>query len=201
MNQPNHKKEVVIIAGANGSGKTTFAHKYLDATQYEFLNADEIAKALSPANPEQARIAAGKTLIKRIDELILEGKSFVLESTLSGSSLEEHIKELKQADYEINLIFIFLGSEELCVERIKSRVLQGGHNVPTVDVYRRYKRGLKNFWNKYKSLADYYSIVYNHENYEYTRIARGKNSKYIEIFDQELFGQFLTEIKEKSDGE
>ncbi len=89
------KKQVVIVAGANGSGKTTFARKFLDVTKFEFLNADEIAKELNPKNPIKARIAAGKKVINSIDQLIQEEKNFVIESTLSGSFLEKHIQELK----------------------------------------------------------------------------------------------------------
>ena len=157
------KKEAVIVAGANGSGKTTFARKFLDVTKYEFLNADEIAKELSPEDPSKARVAAGKKVISLLDEMMSQGKSFVIESTLSGSFLEKHIEELKENGYEINLTYIFLGSQELCIERIKSRVLQGGHDVPDEDIRRRYTRGLIKFWNQYRLLADYFTIVFNNE--------------------------------------
>ncbi|MDD9898561.1 MAG: AAA family ATPase, partial [Candidatus Melainabacteria bacterium] len=136
------KKQVVIVAGANGSGKTTFARKFLDVTKYEFLNADEIAKAMSPEDPTKSRIAAGKQVINSIGQFIQEGKNFVIESTLSGSFLEKHIQKLKDNGYEINLTYVFLGSQDLCIERIKSRVRQGGHDVPDEDVVRRFNRGL-----------------------------------------------------------
>jgi predicted ABC-type ATPase len=140
------KKQVVIVAGANGSGKTTFARKFLDVTKYEFLNADEIAKEMNPQDPVKVRIAAGKQVINLLDQFIDEGKNFVIESTLSGSFLEKHIEELKQKGFEISLTFIFLGSKDLCIERIKSRVRQGGHNVPDEDVIRRFNRGLVKIW-------------------------------------------------------
>ena len=113
-----------LFYGANGSGKTTFAKKYLETVEekYEFLNADEFAKQMSPKDPSKARIAAGKKLINLLTECTQQGKNIAIESTLSGSFLEKHIRELKECGYEISLTFIFLASRELCIERIKSRV-------------------------------------------------------------------------------
>ncbi len=189
------KKQVVIVAGANGSGKTTFARKFLDVTKYEFLNADEIAKEMNPQDPVKVRIAAGKQVINLLDQFIDEGKNFVIESTLSGSFLEKHIEELKQKGYEISLTFIFLGSKDLCIERIKSRVRQGGHNVPDEDVIRRFNRGLVKFWQAYRMQVDYYSIVFNNEYYDFKRIAHGQSNS-IEIIDKNLYQEFLSQVKE-----
>jgi len=118
------EKQVIIIAGANGSAKTTFA------------------KQMSPEDPSKARIAAGKKVINLLTECLKQGKNIAIESTLSGSFLEKHIRELKKFGYKISLTFIFLASRELCIERIKSRVMKGGHDVPDEDVKRRYIRGL-----------------------------------------------------------
>jgi predicted ABC-type ATPase len=98
------EKQVIIIAGANGSAKTTFA------------------KQMSPEDPSKARIAAGKKVISLLTECTKQGKSIAIESTLAGSFLEKHIRELKKFGYKISLTFIFLASRELCIERIKSRV-------------------------------------------------------------------------------
>lgn len=193
------KKELVIVAGANGSGKTTFAKKFLSVTKYEFLNADEIAKSLNPKDPTKVRITAGKILIRKIDQIIRQGGSFVIESTLSGSFLEKHIERLRDSGYVINLVFVFLGSEDLCIKRIRSRVLQGGHDVPPGDVKRRFKRGLRNFWNSYRFLADYLTIVFNDEFYDFKRIAHG-NSKELAVLNKDLYLKFLTQIKEVSNG-
>lgn len=187
------KKQAVIVAGANGSGKTTFARKFLDVTKYEFLNADEIAKELNPEDPSKARVAAGKKVISLLDEMMSQDKSFVLESTLSGSFLEKHIKKLKDSGYEINLIYIFLGSQELCIERIKSRVLQGGHDIPDADVIRRFNRGLINFWYKYSWTVDNYNIFFNNEFYDFKLILSGVKGK-IEIINEPLYHEFLCKI-------
>ena len=189
------KKEAVIVAGANGSGKTTFARQFLDITKYEFLNADEIAKELSPEDPSKARIVAGKKVLSMLGELISQGKSFVIESTLSGSFLEKYIEELKENGYEIKLIYIFLASQKLCIERIKSRVLQGGHDIPDEDVRRRYTRGLVRFWNQYRLISDYFTIVFNNEYYDFKRVAYGK-SEQIEVIDKDLYEVLLKQIKE-----
>lgn len=194
-----NQKEVVIVAGANGSGKTTFARKFLDVTKYEFLNADEIAKELSPEDPTQARIAAGKKVIKLISECIETGASFVIESTLSGTFLEKHIKRLKEEGYKVSIAYIFLVSKELCKERIKSRVLQGGHYVPDIDVERRFDKGLVRFWNHYRLLVDYISVVFNNEYYDFKRIVHGKANE-LEIIDRDLYESFLKEIRGVSNG-
>lgn len=193
------KKQVVIVAGANGSGKTTFARKFLDVTKFEFLNADEIAKEINPEDPLKARIAAGKKVITSIDELIEVGKSFVIESTLSGSFLEKHLQKLRDNGYEISLTYIFLGSKDLCIERIKSRVRQGGHDIPDEDVIRRFNRGLVKFWNIYRRLVDYYTIVFNNEYYDFKRVAYGKKDN-IEIIDNGLYQEFLSQVKEIKNG-
>lgn len=189
----NGKKQVVIVAGANGSGKTTFARKFLDVTKFEFLNADEIAKEMNPEDPLKARIAAGKQVIKLIDEFIVDSKSFVIESTLSGSFLEKHLQKLKHAGYGISLTYIFLSSKDLCIERIKSRVMQGGHDVPNEDVIRRFNRGLVKFWYKYSWMVDHYSVFFNNEFYDFKLVINGMGDK-IEIINTPLYHEFLLEI-------
>ena len=189
------KKEVIIIAGANASGKTTFARKFLDVTHYKFLNADEFAKEMSPGNPALARINAGKKVIQSIKELIIKEESFVLESTLSGSFLKKHLKELKDHNYKIKLTYIFLASRQLCIERIKSRVLQGGHDIPDEDVIRRFNRGLIRFWQEYRIQADYYSVFFNNEFYDFKQIAQGKQEE-LEIISEPLFKEFISILED-----
>lgn len=189
------KKEAVIVAGANGSGKTTFAHRFLDVTKYEFLNADEIAKELSPEDPSKARVAAGRKLLRKIDEHIKEEKNFVIESTLSGSFLEKHIEKLRGNGYTIDLFFVFLGSPDLCIERIKTRVALGGHDVLEVDIRRRYTRGIKRFWQEYKYLCDHVYIFYNGGKEGFKRVASGEKD-ITQIEDQMIMENFLGEINE-----
>ena len=143
------KKVLYLIAGANGSGKTTLANELLSEEELTFLNADEIAKKLSPTDIEKVRITAGKELFNRLNACVQEGKSFALETTLSGSLYVKIIEELRQKGYITHLVYVFLDNPDMCIERIKTRVKEGGHYIPDEDVRRRYNRSIKNFWNTY----------------------------------------------------
>lgn len=152
---------------------------------------------ISPEYPSKARIAAGKKVINLITDCINSEKSFVIESTLSGSFLSKHIDILKANQYKVIIIYIFLGSKDLCVERIKSRVMQGGHHVPTQDVYRRFNRGLVKFWNEYRMKVDFYSIYFNNEFYDFKQISQGQKDR-LEVFIQPLFEEFMKIVEESN---
>ena len=160
----SHKKEVIIIAGANGSGKTTFAHQLLKSLKYEFLNADEIAKKINPKDLTKVRLKAGKEFLLRTRTLISNRKSFILETTLSGKYTEKIIRTLKQEGCIISIFFIFLESPEACLNRIKQRIINGGHSVPSKDVIRRYYRGKINFWTRIRYMVDRWYLIDNSRN-------------------------------------
>lgn len=148
---------LIIFAGANGSGKTTAAEKYLKepgALFTDFINTDEIARGLSPFNPEAARISAGKIFFERFDEFVEQRKSFAFETTLAGNSHAKYIQKAKRAGYEVHMMYLYLDDPLLNVTRIKIRVKQGGHNVPEDVVKRRYKRSLYHLMNTYWDLCD-----------------------------------------------
>ena len=136
-------KEIVIIAGANGVGKTTFARAFLREYDYEFLNADEIAKSLSAENPEKKKISAGKLFFQKLKKSVEDNKSLLIESTLAGRYLQKFLKNLKGENYQIRIIFLFADSPEILIERIAERVKKGGHFVADEDVIRRFVRGKK----------------------------------------------------------
>ncbi|HEX8196414.1 MAG TPA: AAA family ATPase [Pyrinomonadaceae bacterium] len=187
------EKRAVIAAGANGVGKTTFALQFLAEHDFEFLNADEIAKELSAANPSEKKISAGKIFFKKLNETVRQGKSLLMESTLSGRYLQQHFGIWRANGYQIQIVFIFVESPEVSIARIKERVKKGGHFVPDEDVRRRFDRGKKNFWQIYKNLADSWSLFYNSEG-SFNQDAIGETDD-IFVIDQELFDKFEESLK------
>jgi len=188
----NISKYLYIIAGANGSGKSTLAGELLPEEKLEFLNADDIAREICPENIERVRISAGKEVYKRLDLFFKQGTSFAIETTLAGSNHIKTIKKAKELNYEVTLIYSFIDNPEMCINRIKTRVLNGGHNIPDEDVIRRYYRSKNNFWFKYKDIVDEWAIFYNGE-IQYTPVAKS-DSKSIEILNDELYNEFTKEI-------
>ena len=181
-------KEIIVIAGGNGVGKTTFARAFLQEYDYEFLNADEIAKSLSAENPGKKKISAGKLFFQRLNEAVAQDKSLLIESTLSGRYLQKLFETWRKQNYQITIIFLFAESSEILIERIAERVKKGGHFVPDGDVRRRFGRGKKNFWDVYKHLADEWFLYYNMQN-DFQLIATGEKNKIV-VTDETLFGKF-----------
>jgi predicted ABC-type ATPase len=156
-------KDVVMIGGPNGAGKTTTATTMLpkELRIREFVNADEIARGLSPFNPEGSARAAGRLMIKRIDELISREESFAFETTCSGRAHAQTLSRCRKAGYRLTLIFLWLPSAKEAVKRVARRVAQGGHQLPKDVVIRRYAGGLKNLQRLYLPIAD---IAYIYDN-------------------------------------
>lgn len=121
-----------MIAGPNGSGKTTMALTLIPdlSLLYEFINADEIARGLAPLHPEKMALSASKLMIKRLKELIDAQKSFAFETTAAGTNYVRHLKNAKKEGFETSLIYLWLSSPEQVVKRVKQRVAQGGHHIP-----------------------------------------------------------------------
>ena len=172
------EKNLYIIAGCNGAGKTTASFTILPEILNckEFVNADEIAKGLSPFQPEKVSIEAGKIMLRRLKELLSQNEDFAFETTLSTRSFIGLIKQAKEQGYTVNLIYYWLDSVELAIERVKNRVLEGGHNIPTDTIVRRYYSGLKNFINLYKDKVDYWMLIDNSQT-DPKLIAEGRQSE------------------------
>jgi predicted ABC-type ATPase len=182
-------QELIIVAGANGSGKTTFSKQILAETGFEFLNADEIEKELSVS-----KLQAGKEFFVRLERFIETETSFVLESTLSGNYLIKALKKAKSKGYFIQIVYVFLESPEDCIQRIKLRVKLGGHFVPDEDVIRRYYRSKLNFWNIYKNLAEDWVMFYNSTTKEPQKIAFGSRENFV-VELENIFNEFLNDLE------
>ena len=180
-------KAVYIIAGPNGSGKTTFAKMFLpDYVKCpNFVNADLIAQGLAPFQPRAAAIKAGKLVLQQIHEYAKRGVNFAFETTLSGKSYVNLLTGLKNKGYALHLFFLWLPSAELAIARIKERVQEGGHHVPAEDVRRRFARGINNFFTLYESLFDSW-MLFDNSKAKPILIAKRKNG-HREIINEELF--------------
>ncbi len=152
-------KTIEIVAGPNGSGKTTFASVYLlgDQGRTFYLNPDRIAAGIAPLDLEKASFHAGRVLITEIKTMIAQGESFTFESTLSGKTWLSILKKSIAQGYQVTTYFLYLDSIKKNIERIKMRVLRGGHSIPSDAVHRRHPRCFSNFWQLYRPLCtDWY---------------------------------------------
>lgn len=191
-------KSLYIIAGCNGAGKTTASFTILPEILdcREFVNADEIAKGLSPFQPETVSFEAGRIMLHRIDELMREGTNFAFETTLSTRSHKQRLEYARSLGYNISLLFFWLRDVELAKERVKTRVLEGGHNVEEEIIERRYLRGIINLFELFIPLADEVMLFDNSEGLP-KLIAEKPLNEQLAIIDSNLFSK-LREQYEKS---
>jgi len=195
LKDKSRRRNLYIIAGPNGSGKTTFARKFLP--QYveclEFINADFIAGGLSPFAPERAAIHAGRLMLEQIHSLAKRGVDFGFETTLSGKTYVRLLQGMKKSGYLVHIFFLWVPNVELAIERIKLRVRNGGHHIPDEVVRRRFGRSLLNFFRTYQPLADSWTIFDNSVDIP-KMIAFSELGK-TEILDSDLF-RILSRYKE-----
>jgi predicted ABC-type ATPase len=186
-----------IIAGCNGAGKTTASYTVLPEMLNckEFVNADEIAKGISPFQPEKAAIDAGKIMLSRIDELIALQIDFSFETTLAPRYFVNLIKEAQSKGYFVTLVFFWLNTVDLAIERVKMRVSEGGHNIPEETIRRRYKSGIRNLLDLYIPVCDYWILINNSEN-PFKVIAEGLKDTELDIKDRLIWNKINEQAHE-----
>ena len=186
-----NNKNVYIIAGPNGSGKTTFANKFFPdyAVCRNFVNADLIAQGLSPFSPRVFAIKAGRIVLEQINEFAESGVDFGFETTLSGKSYANILKKLKVREYKLHLFFLWIPNSQLAIARIKERTLRGGHDVPSKDVRRRFTRSMVNLFRLYQPLLDSW-MIFNNSGIIPTLIAKNIDGNLI-ISDEQLFNKII----------
>ena len=191
-----NNKHLYIIGGPNGAGKTTASYSVLPKILYckEFVNADEIARGLSPFNPESVAIEAGRLMLSRISELLGRNESFSIETTLSTRSYFRLIEKAHQQGYEVTLLFFWLKTPEQAIERVAERVSKGGHNIPQDIIIRRYHEGLDNLFKIYMPIVDTWLLVNNSETPR-SVIATGGRDQRMEIKDSIIFNQIEEYVK------
>ena len=167
-------KNLYIISGCNGAGKTTASYTVLPEVLHckEFVNADEIARGLSPFNPESVAIEAGRLMLQRIEDLLVKDESFSIETTLATKSYINLVRRAQVKGYTVRLLFFWLNSPELALQRIAERVAKGGHNIPEPIVRRIYVAGICNLFRLFMSEVDSWEI-YDNSEYPAVQIARG----------------------------
>lgn len=177
-----------IISGCNGAGKTTASYsllpEMLDCS--EFVNSDEFAKSLSPFHPENASIQASRYMLLKIRYLLKKRSDFAVETTLATRTLMKTIKMAQAAGYSVTLLYFWLNSPELAIERVKARVEAGGHNIPVDTIIRRYNVGIDYFFHHYAPISDRWILADNSQA-PFRVIAEGSKEDVINIKDHETY--------------
>ena len=196
---PNLSK-LYIIAGCNGAGKTTASFTILPEVLgcKEFINADEIAKGLSPFQPESVAMQAGRIMLARMDELLQKGETFAFETTLATKSYKQKIEWAQANGYEVTLLFFWLDSPNMAKKRVAQRVAEGGHSISSQTIERRYHNGIANLFAIYMDMVDICYIFDNSEG-ERTPIAKKYKGEKEIIYNTDLYNQMKNSYeKERS---
>ncbi|MBC7930909.1 MAG: zeta toxin family protein [Rubrivivax sp.] len=195
---PERLPKLIAISGPNGAGKSTLA-PFLLRDAYgstEFVNADTIAQGLSAFSPETVAFEAGRIMLRRLRDLAERRISFAFETTLASRSYAPWIAGLLEQGYEFNLMFLWLRSPDLAVQRVKERVRAGGHDVPEQIVRRRYFKGINNFFRLYQALADSWGMYDNSNGGSPQLIAKGSGGNIAKIYDEEAWQLFTRQANE-----
>lgn len=188
-------KMLYIIGGCNGAGKTTASYTVLPDILgcKEFVNADEIAHGLSPFNPTGVAIEAGRLMLQRIEELLAREESFSIETTLATCSYISLLRRAHAKDYRVTLLFFWLNSPELAIQRVAERVSKGGHDIPEDIIRRRYVSGIRNLFNLYADEVDSWCI-YDNSTTHRRKVAIGGKTIETVINNEEIYSQIINYV-------
>ena len=189
-------KNLYIVSGCNGAGKTTASYTVLPEILEcrEFVNADEIARGLSPFNAEGVAIEAGRLMLQRIEELLKEDVTFAIETTLATRSYVNLVKRAQRQGYRVNLLYFWLSSPELAMRRVAERVSKGGHDIPEEIIRRRYTAGINNLFKLFLPVVDYWS-VYDNSLADRAKIASGRLGQPVDIKNKELYDTIIAYVR------
>lgn len=189
-------KNLYIISGCNGAGKTTASYTVLPEILdcREFVNADEIARGLSPFNPESVAIEAGRLMLQRIEELLSKDVTFSIETTLATKSYINLVRNAQKQGYSVKLLFFWLRNPELAIQRVAERVENGGHNIPESIIRRRYIAGISNLFRLFMNEVDSWVIFDNSENPRKQIASGGRNADTI-IDEKMLYSIIQSYVK------
>ena len=162
----------------------------------EFVNSDEFAKGLSPFNPEKASIQASRFMLSKIRYLLKKQRDFAVETTLATRTLLKTAKVAQHAGYTVTLLYFWLNSPELAIDRVKARVQSGGHDIPEETIRRRYHVGIDYFFHYYAPICERWILADNSQ-IPFRVIAEGSRNDVINIKDQETYDRILAIAKER----
>lgn len=187
MQHPN----LYIIAGPNGAGKTTASYTLLPEILHcvNFVNADEIARGLSPFSPETVDVQAARIMLDRIEELLSQKADFGIETTLATRSYVQLVRRAQASGYKVHLLFFYLETPEQAIQRVAQRVSNGGHGIPEEVIRRRFKRGIDNLLHLYLPICDSVTI-WNNTKGEAQLIAKqtAENAQLV-VLDQNIWNK------------
>ena len=184
------KPNLYIIAGPNGAGKTTASFNLLPEILHcpNFVNADEIARGLSPFAPETVSLQAGRIMLARIEELLPQKVDFAIETTLATRSYVSLVKRAQKLGYKVHLLFFYLETPEQAIQRVAQRVAQGGHDIQEEDIRRRFRRGINNLMHLYAPICDSVHI-WNNTSKAHIVAKRTAADECLQIIDQEMWNK------------
>lgn len=189
MNNPD-KPSLIIIAGPNGAGKSTVAELLLSNRSIEtYVNADVIAKGMASSSGDNSDISAGRILLRVVHDALERRSTIAFESTMSGLTWRKLISDAKKIGYEVTICYVAVLSDDIAVERVAKRVLEGGHNIPTQTIRRRYRRSLELGLGEYRKLADYWYFFDNSSDRAKLLVAREKDDAEV-VLDTILFERY-----------